>query len=114
MARPDFKSFKKKALDRPDVAEEYARLSTAYDLRRKLVALRQSAGLTQEEIAELLNTKKSNISRLESVNSAISPKLSTIADYAEAIGYEMKIDFVPLHTRKHSKSLPQTAAKRRR
>lgn len=114
MARPDFESFKKKALDRSDVASEYERLSPAYELRRKLVALRQSAGLTQEEAAERLNTKKSNISRLESVNSTISPKLSTISDYAEAMGYSLKIDFVPLKTRKHNKSLQRTSEKRRR
>ena len=102
MARPNFDSFKKKALGRSDVAEEYERLSLAYELRRKLVALRQGAGLTQEEVAERLNTKKSNISRLESVNSAISPKLSTISDYAEAMGYSVKIDFVPLDSLKHN------------
>ena len=114
MTRPDFDSFKKKALGRPDVAEEYERLSTAYDLRRKLVALRQGAGLTQEEAAERLNTKKSNISRLESVNSEISPKLSTISDYAEAMGYSIQIDFVPLESQKHNKSLQRTPEKRRR
>ena len=105
MARPDFDSFKKKALSHPDVAEEYERLSPAYELRRKLVALRQSAGLTQEEAAERLNTKKSNISRLESVNSEISPKLSTISDYAEAMGYSVEIDFVPIDSRKRNRSL---------
>ena len=114
MARPDFRSFKDKALDCHDVAEEYERLSPACELRRNLVALRQSAGLTQEAAAERLNTKKSNISRLESVNSSISPKLSTIADYAEAMGYEVKIDFVPAHSRKDNKSLQRTAEKRRR
>lgn len=114
MARPDFKSFKVKALDRPDVAEEYERLSPAYELRRKLVALRQSEGLTQEEVADRLNTKKSNISRLESVSSSISPKLSTIADYAEAMGYEVKIDFVPLHSQKNTKDLQGTGEKHRR
>ena len=98
MARPDFKTFKQKALKRADVASEYERLSPAYELRRKLVALRQSAGLTQEEAAARLNTKKSNISRLESVNSTISPKLSTISAYAEAMGYRLEIDFVPLET----------------
>lgn len=114
MTRPDFESFKKKALDRSDVASEYERLSPAYELRRKLVALRQSAGLTQEEAAELLNTKKSNISRLESVNSQISPKLSTISDYAEAMGYRLKIDFVLRTSREHNKSLQRTGEKRRR
>lgn len=95
MARPSLKSFKSKALKRQEVRDAYEELSPAYELRRKLVALRQGAGLTQEQLAERLHTKKSNISRLESVNSSISPKLSTIADYAEAMGYDVKIEFVP-------------------
>ena len=114
MARPDLKSFKKKALERPEVAEEYNRLSPAYELRRKLVSIRKKAGLTQEEVADRLNTKKSNISRLESVNSTISPKLSTITDYAEAMGYHVKIEFVPKEAREHNKGLQRTAEKRRR
>lgn len=114
MARPDFDSFKRKALGRSDVASEYERLSPAYELRRKLVKLRQSAGLTQEEAAERLNTKKSNISRLESLNSTSSPKLSTISEYAEAMGFSLKIDFVPLRSRKQKKRLQRTAEKRRR
>lgn len=108
MGRPDLKGFRKKALERSDVREEYERLSPAYELRRKLVALRQSAGLTQEQAAEKLNTKKSNISRLESVNSSISPKLSTIADYAQAMGYRVQIEFVPLTARERKRASAQT------
>ena len=96
MSRPELKGFKDKALSRPDVATEYERLSPAYELRRKLVALRQKAGLTQEQLAERLNTRKSNISRLESVNTTSSPRLSTIADYAESLGYALEIEFVPV------------------
>jgi transcriptional regulator with XRE-family HTH domain len=114
MVKPGFKGFKQKALKRPEVAEEYERLSPAYELRRKLLALRQEAGLTQEDVAELLNTKKSNISRLESVNSTISPKLSTISEYAEAMGYSVKIEFIPKQAREHNKSLQRTVEKRRR
>lgn len=95
MARASLKSFKAKALRQPEVADEYQRLTPAYQLRRKLVALRQEAGLTQEQLAKRLNTSKSNISRLESVNSSISPKLSTIEDYAAALGYTLEIDFIP-------------------
>ena len=98
MSRPVLKSFKQKALKRPGVQDIYDELAPAYELRRKLVSLRQNSGLTQEEVAEKLHTNKSNICRLESVNSAISPKLSTITDYAEAIGYDIKIDFVPKKT----------------
>ena len=43
----------------------------------------------------MLHTQKSNISRLENVNSPTSPKLSTIEDYAKAIGYTVKISFEP-------------------
>jgi ribosome-binding protein aMBF1 (putative translation factor) len=95
MSRPTLKAFKKEALKKKGVKDQYEDLTPAYEIRKKLIALRQEAGLTQEEIAEKLNTKKSNISRLESVNSDISPKLSTLTDYAEAIGYKLKIDFVP-------------------
>ncbi len=94
MARTTLKSFKKKALAKPEVQEAYNELEPAYQLRKKLIEIRQRAGLTQEEIALRLNTSKSNISRLESVNSSISPKLSTISEYAKAAGYKIKIDFV--------------------
>jgi transcriptional regulator with XRE-family HTH domain len=94
MTRPTLKSFKKKAFNKLGVKKTYAELEPAYLLRKQLVQLRQKAGLTQEELAVRLNTSKSNISRLESVGSSISPKLSTITDYAKATGYKIKIDFV--------------------
>ena len=95
MSRPTFTEFKKKALADPEVRQEYEQQELSYELRKNLIALRQEAGLTQEEIAELLHTQKSNISRLENVNSKTSPKLSTIEDYAKAIGYKVKISFEP-------------------
>ena len=80
MTRPTLKSFRKEALKREGVKSSYDDLSAAYEVRKQLIALRQQAGLTQEQIAEILQTKKSNISRLESVSSNISPKLSTLTD----------------------------------
>ena len=94
MARPTLESFRKKALAKSGVKKTYDELEPAYRLRKKLIEIRQHAGLTQEEIASRLNTSKSNISRLESVNSTISPKLSTITDYAKAAGFRVEIDFV--------------------
>jgi ribosome-binding protein aMBF1 (putative translation factor) len=113
MARTNLKTFVKKALKKPGVREVYKELAPAYKLRWQLVALRQHAGLTQEQLAERLQTRKSNISRLESVNSTISPKLSTIVDYADAVGYDIKIDFVPKTDPKHNKNV-QPAPHRRR
>ncbi len=97
MKRPTFNSFKRKALQKPGVKREYDTLTATYSLRKQLIEIRLKSGLTQEGLAEILHTKKSNISRLESVNSKSSPKLSTIEEYAKAVGYEIEINFVP-HT----------------
>ena len=50
---------------------------------------RESAGLTQEELAKKLNTKKTAISRIE--NHAEDIKLSTIEKFTRAIGKKLKI-----------------------
>lgn len=96
MTRPTFSEFKQKALANSEVKKEYDALSPVYKLRKQLIALRTKAGLTQEELAEKLHTKKSNISRLENVNSLSSPKLSTIEQYADAVGYKVEINFLPI------------------
>lgn len=44
----------------------------------------------------MLGTKKSNISRLESINSDISPRLSTLEEYARVLGYAVKVEFEPM------------------
>jgi transcriptional regulator with XRE-family HTH domain len=62
-------------------------------MKRQMIALRKKAGLTQEQMADLLGTKKSNISRLESVSSEVSPRLSTVEDYARVLGYQVKVEF---------------------
>jgi transcriptional regulator with XRE-family HTH domain len=96
--RTTLKDFKKQALQNPEVKKEYDKLTSAYELRKQLIKIRKDAGFTQEELADLLHTKKSNISRLENVNSKISPKLSTIEEYAQAVGYKLEVNFVPQST----------------
>ena len=64
-------------------------------MKRRMIALRKAAGLTQAQMAELLGTKKSNISRLESVSSDISPRLATVEEYARVLGYSVKVEFEP-------------------
>jgi ribosome-binding protein aMBF1 (putative translation factor) len=50
---------------------------------------REAAGLTQNEVAQRLQTKKSAISRIE--NHADDVRLSTIRRYAEAVGANLQI-----------------------
>ena len=94
MNRPTFSKFKEKALSKSSVRDEYNALKPAYTLRKKLIGIRKKAGLTQEEVASMLHTQKSNISRLESASTPNSPKLSTIEQYAHAVGYDVEINFV--------------------
>jgi len=91
--RPSFTNFKDKALKNLEVKAAYDEAAPAYAMKRDMIAMRIAAGKTQEQMAELLGTKKSNISRLESVNSNVSPRLITIEEYARALGYRMKIEF---------------------
>jgi ribosome-binding protein aMBF1 (putative translation factor) len=53
---------------------------------------REQSGLTQEEVAKKLRTKKTAISRIE--NHAEDIKLSTIEKFAHAIGKELKLQVV--------------------
>ena len=91
--RPTFKAFKEKALQKKGVRSEYNQLQPIYELKAQMIKARIAANLTQGDIAELLKTKKSNISRLESLNSKSLPNLSTIIDYANAVGFKLEINF---------------------
>ncbi len=54
MTRPTFAKFKEKALENSEVKKEYEVLAGAYELRKKLLRLRKKAGLTQEQLADIL------------------------------------------------------------
>ncbi len=93
MSRPSFEEFKKEALSKPIVKEEYDNLTPEYEIKLKLIKMRKKAKLTQEELAIKMNTKRSNISRLESFSYNSSPKLSTLMAYAKATGHKMELSF---------------------
>ena len=86
----------------PEFKKEYEALAPIWELRKELIKLRLKEGKTQEQVAAIMGTKKSNISRLENVNSKSSPKLSTIEEYAKVAGFEIEINFKPLDPTKTS------------
>ena len=53
-----------------------------------LKSAREEAGMTQDELARRLNTKKTAISRIE--NHAEDIKLSTLEKFAHALGKKLK------------------------
>lgn len=90
--RPTFQAFKEKALQREGVRNEYNELLPIYELKNQMVAARLAAHLSQDDVANMLHTKKSNISRLESLNTKHLPNLSTLIEYAKAIGFNLEIN----------------------
>lgn len=91
--RPTFKDFKQKALQDPDVRKEYENLKPIFEIKKQLIEARLKRGLTQEELAKRLGTKKSNISRIESLNNTVLPNLKTLIKYSEALNSKLKISF---------------------
>ncbi len=79
---------KRKAKDIP-FAKGYESGYSDFKLGVMLRQARESAGLTQEELANKLNTKKSAISRIE--NHAEDIRLSTLEKVAEALGKTLKL-----------------------
>ena len=61
----------------------------AFKIGALLRQAREESGLTQEEIAERLNTKKSAISRIE--NHAEDIKLSTLEKFASVLGRKIEV-----------------------
>ena len=57
-----------------------------------LKELREQAGLTQQQLADKLNTKKSAISRIESHAEDI--RLTTLQRYANALGKKLEISII--------------------
>jgi ribosome-binding protein aMBF1 (putative translation factor) len=65
--------------------EGYERFKIGVILRRA----REEAGMTQEELARRINTRKTAISRIE--NHAEDIKLSTLERVAEALGKRLEV-----------------------
>lgn len=93
MNRPTLEDFKKEAMTDPEFKKEYEALAPVWELRKELIKLRLKEGKTQEQVAELMGTQKSNISRLECGENVSLPTLATIAKYANALGYKVKVVF---------------------
>jgi len=73
----------------PAFAEGYDKGYQEFKLGVLLRQAREEAGLTQEELARRIHTKKTAISRIE--NHAEDIKLSTLEKFANALGKQLTI-----------------------
>ncbi len=80
---------KRKKMD-PEFSQDYDERYKTFKIGVLLKEARLEKGLTQEELAKRLSTKKTAISRIE--NHAEDIKLSTLEKFAYALGKEMVIE----------------------
>mgnify|MGYP001343538523 FL=1 len=83
----------KKWLRDDDYRREYDAFEVEFALASALIAARSRAGLTQEELAEKMDTSQSAIARMESGRSV--PSGSTLKRFARATGTRLRITFEP-------------------
>jgi len=75
-----------------EVQNELKRNENEYRIIEEIIMARKERNLTQKELAELIGTKQSNISRLESGN--YNPTLDFLNKIAEAVGKELEVKMV--------------------
>jgi predicted transcriptional regulator len=83
---------KKKILQNEEVQQELKNNEAEYKIIEEIITARQEKKLTQKDLAELVGTRQSNISRLESGN--YNPTLEFLNKIARAIGKELEIRIV--------------------
>lgn len=82
---------KKLLLDDSEIKSEYDELSPIYELKKEIIRLRIEKGLSQKDLAALMGTKQSAISRLE--NGSYNPSVEFLNRIAHTLGKELHISF---------------------
>lgn len=80
----------------PSFQEELDKADRAWDIAFQIYDLRQKAGLTQKQLAELIGTKQSNIARIESADYT-GYTFKTLEKVTKALKARLEIRIVSLH-----------------
>jgi ribosome-binding protein aMBF1 (putative translation factor) len=97
MEMSSYNEYKEKALKNPKVKEEYDALQPEYDIIQAMINARINQNMTQEELSEKTGITQADISRIE--NGTRNPSLSMVKRLAKGLGMQLKLEFVPTHTK---------------
>ena len=75
-----------------NVQKEYELMEAEYKIIEEIIMARREKNLTQKGLAELIGTKQSNISRLESGN--YNPSMDFLQKIATAMGKRLEVRMV--------------------
>jgi len=93
---PHDAAFRKALLAKPGVKKAFDALEEEYTALHTMLEARQTAGLTQADVAIRMGTTVSAVSRLEASlrSEKHSPSFSTLRKYAQACGKKLIIQMV--------------------
>ena len=96
--------FRARAANDPEFAAASREEADKLKLARRIRELREAKGLSQTQLAELIETKQPSIARIESGRAL--PRLEVLQRIASALGMRLTIDFekVPTPRRKRAKA----------
>ncbi len=80
---------KKGWLNKPDVKAEYKALEEEFSIAEALIRARAEADMTQEQVAEKMQTSQSYVAKLES--GSVNPSMKALQRYAAATGARLRI-----------------------
>jgi len=98
-----FEDWEARQMQDPEFRAAAEELEPAYQVAR----LRILRGLTQAQLAELVNTKQPSIARLESGRD--EPKISFLRRVAEALGARLEVRIVPVDDAAQTATAARTA-----
>lgn len=81
----------------PEYVKAYNALEEEFSLAKAMIEARAHAGLTQEQLAERMDTTQAVIARLES--GRVKPSTRTLERLAAATGMRLRISFEPAPAR---------------
>ncbi|MCL2211855.1 MAG: helix-turn-helix transcriptional regulator [Treponema sp.] len=79
-------------LKNKDVKNEYELMEAEYKIIEEIIMARKEKNLTQKGLAELIGTKQSNISRLES--GTYNPSMDFLQKIASAMGKRFEVRMI--------------------
>ena len=88
-----WKDVKEELLQDKEFSNAYKEIEPEYEVISQIIEARLEQKITQNELAKRIDTKQSNISRLESGES--NPTISFLQKIAEGLGKELHVSLKP-------------------
>lgn len=93
-----FDDYLNEQLKDPEFKKEWDDIQPEMDVIRAMIDTRISQNLTQNDLAKRTGINQADISKLE--NGTRNPSLKMLKRLAAGMGMQLKIDFVPMTSRK--------------